>query len=52
MDLWTNTSTFFLIWKRSRCTHFVCLDADETFTSNFVPIARDIMSQLEPGRKG
>ena len=32
-------------------THFVCLDADETFTSNFVPIARDIMSQLEPGEK-
>ena len=32
-------------------THFVCLDADETFTSNFVPIARDIMSQLNPGEK-
>ena len=32
-------------------THFVCLDADETFTSNFVPIARDIISQLEPGEK-
>ena len=32
-------------------THFVCLDADETFTSNFIPIARDIMSQLNPGEK-
>jgi glycosyltransferase involved in cell wall biosynthesis len=32
-------------------THFVCLDADETFTSNFVPIARDIISQLQPGEK-
>ena len=32
-------------------THFVCLDADETFTSNFVPIARDIMSQLNIGEK-
>ena len=32
-------------------THFVCLDADETFTTNFVPIARDIMKQLEPGQK-
>ena len=32
-------------------THFVCLDADETFTSNFVPIAREVMEQLEPGEK-
>ena len=32
-------------------THFVCLDADETFTSNFIPIARDIISQLQPGEK-
>lgn len=32
-------------------THFVCLDADETFTTNFVTNARDIMSQLKPGQK-
>ena len=32
-------------------THFVCLDADETFTSNFVPIAKEVMEQLEPGEK-
>ena len=37
--------------RESGGTHFVCLDADETFTSNFVPIARDIMSQLNPGEK-
>lgn len=37
--------------RESGGTHFVCLDADETFTSNFVPIARDIISQLEPGEK-
>lgn len=32
-------------------THFVCLDADETFTSNFVPIARRIIEKLRPGEK-
>jgi hypothetical protein len=32
-------------------THFLCLDADETFTTNFVPIARDVISQLKPGQK-
>mgnify|MGYP003138028859 CR=1 FL=1 len=37
--------------RESNGTHFVCLDADETFTSNFVPIARDIMSQLNIGEK-
>ena len=37
--------------RESGGTHFVCLDADETFTSNFVPIARDIISQLQPGEK-
>lgn len=37
--------------RESGGTHFVCLDADETFTSNFVSIARDVISQLEPGEK-
>ena len=37
--------------RESGGTHFVCLDADETFTSNFVPIARDIISQLQPREK-
>lgn len=32
-------------------THFVCLDADETFTSNFMPVAKQIISKLEPGQK-
>ena len=32
-------------------THFVCLDADETFTSNFVQNARSIIEQLQPGQK-
>jgi hypothetical protein len=30
-------------------THFVCLDADETFSSNFVPIARRVIDN--PGQK-
>ena len=37
--------------RESGGTHFVCLDADETFTSNFVPHAREIISSLEPGQK-
>ena len=37
--------------RESNGTHFVCLDADETFTTNFVPIARDIISQLNMGEK-
>jgi glycosyltransferase involved in cell wall biosynthesis len=32
-------------------THFVCLDADETFTTNFVPLAKKVISKLEPGQK-
>jgi len=32
-------------------THFVCLDADETFTSNFVSNAREIIEQVPPGKK-
>ena len=37
--------------RERKGTHFVCLDADETFTSNFVPIARDVISQIPPGKK-
>ena len=32
-------------------THFVCIDADETFSTNFVEVARDYISQLKPGEK-
>lgn len=32
-------------------SHFVCLDADETFSSNFVPIAKHIINKLQPGQK-
>ncbi len=32
-------------------THFVCLDADETFTSNFLSIAKQTISKLKPGQK-
>jgi glycosyltransferase involved in cell wall biosynthesis len=32
-------------------THFVCLDADETFTGNFVPISRKLIEKLQPGQK-
>lgn len=37
--------------RNSGGTHFVVLDADETFTSNFIPIAKDVISQLKPGQK-
>ena len=37
--------------RESGGTHFVCLDADETFTTNFVPHAREIIQQLKPGQK-
>ena len=32
-------------------THFVLLDADETFTSNFICVARDVFEELKPGQK-
>jgi len=32
-------------------THLVCLDADETFTTNFVEGARERISSLKPGEK-
>jgi len=32
-------------------THFIMLDADETFTTNFVQHGREIISQLKPGQK-
>lgn len=35
--------------RESGGTHFVMLDADETFTTNFVPVARDIMNQMTKG---
>ena len=32
-------------------THFVCLDADETFSTNFAHTARQYITQLKPGEK-
>lgn len=37
--------------RESNGTHFVCLDADETFTNPFIPISKDLISQLQPGQK-
>lgn len=37
--------------RERKGTHFLCLDADEAFTTNFVPVARDIISQIPPGKK-
>lgn len=37
--------------REEKATHYMCLDADETFTSNFVPHARKIISKLGPGQK-
>ena len=32
-------------------THFVCVDADECFTSNFEANAKELISKLRPGQK-
>jgi len=37
--------------REQKGTHFLCLDADETFTNNFVPIAREVISNIPPGKK-
>lgn len=37
--------------RERKGTHFLCLDADEAFTTNFVPIARDVIKQIPPGKK-
>ena len=37
--------------RESGGTHFVCLDADESFTNNFVEISKESISQLRPGEK-
>lgn len=37
--------------RESGGTHFVMLDADETFTTNFIQNAREVMSQMKPGQK-
>ena len=37
--------------RESGGTHFVCLDADESFTNNFVEISKNSISQLRPGEK-
>lgn len=41
-----------LDWGRERGgTHFIWLDADEAFTTNFLPIFRDEIAKLKPGQK-
>lgn len=37
--------------RKADGTHFVCLDADEAFTANFIPNAKKIISKLQPGHK-
>ena len=37
--------------RSSGGTHFICLDADEAFTANFIPNGRKIIERLEPGQK-
>ena len=37
--------------RESGGTHFVCLDADESFTNNFVEISKKSISELRPGEK-
>ena len=37
--------------RERKGTHFLCLDADEAFTTNFVPIARDVIEKIPPGKK-
>jgi glycosyltransferase involved in cell wall biosynthesis len=32
-------------------THFICLDADETFTTNFLSVADKVINKLQPGQK-
>jgi glycosyltransferase involved in cell wall biosynthesis len=32
-------------------THFIWLDADETFSSNFISVARKVIATLKPGQK-
>ena len=32
-------------------THFVCLDADESFSNNFAVLAKQILPQVKPGKK-
>lgn len=37
--------------REEKASHFICIDADETFTANFALNARKIMERLEPGHK-
>lgn len=36
--------------RRDGGTHFICLDADEVFTNNFIPRAKDVIGSLKPGQ--
>lgn len=37
--------------RASGGTHFIWLDADETFSANFIPRAREVIYKLQPGEK-
>ncbi len=39
------------IGRKRGGTHFICLDADEVFSSSFIPKARGIINCLVPGQK-
>ena len=44
-------SHLFQYAREEKGTHFICLDSDETFTTNFVKNSRSIIEQLKPGQK-
>lgn len=37
--------------RKAGGTHFIWLDADETFSANFIPRAREVIAKLSPGQK-
>ncbi len=37
--------------RKRNGTHFICLDADEIFSSDFLPHARETIESLKPGQK-
>lgn len=37
--------------RELKSTHYICLDADETFSGNFISKARAVCGKLQPGQK-
>ena len=48
---WTMRQELLRLGREADGTHFVILDADETFTTNFLPHARELIASLKPGQK-